>query len=336
MKLPDPLFRLLLKFLRAGGKVRIFVAEQLVGNLTGEKYPKIRMLMDIFANQIHADRCADRRDVIGAQQLHHMREGLQHILFRDNDLGMIGTDIVCHFFGVFQVNGIDIHTDGEGFDGLFELLRRHGADQTGIQTTGQQETYRRVRVKALFNPRGQLFPDVPAGGFQIVMAHPIGPADIPVTDKFSVPVVMSRGKGHNFLAQSNKVLCFAGENDLSVRQIPIVKRTDADGIPGGNKFFPVIQNERKLRVQLFKHVYTVFFIQRKQQLAVGFSRETIPLLLQGFLDLPETVYFSIADNGPAAPDKGLHTPFIQSHNGQPVKSQKTRIQREHPGHIRPP
>ena len=119
---------------------------------------------------------------------------------------MIGADVVCHLFGVFQVNGIDVHTDGKGFDGLSELLCRHSADQTGIQAAGQEEAYGGIRVQPLLNARGQFLPDLPAGGFQIVMAHRIGLTDIPVADKFPIPVVMSGRERQNFFAQPHQVL----------------------------------------------------------------------------------------------------------------------------------
>ena len=71
MELPHPLFRFLLERFRAGGKVCIFVAEQLVRHLSGEQHPHIRLLVDGPAHQIHPDAGPDRGDIIGAQQMDH-------------------------------------------------------------------------------------------------------------------------------------------------------------------------------------------------------------------------------------------------------------------------
>ena len=76
------------------------------------------MLVDVFAHQIHADGGADGGNIVSAQKLHHIRQRFQHVFFRNNDLGMVGTDVVCHLFGVFQIDGIDVHADGKGFDGF--------------------------------------------------------------------------------------------------------------------------------------------------------------------------------------------------------------------------
>ena len=106
MKLPDALFSLCLKFLGRGGKVRVLVAEELVGNFTGQQHPQIRMLMNVVAHQIHADGGPDGGDVIGAKQGHHLGQGFQHIFLCNNDLPVVGTDKVRYLPGVFEVNGV--------------------------------------------------------------------------------------------------------------------------------------------------------------------------------------------------------------------------------------
>ena len=54
IKLMNALLRLLLEFLGRGSKVRVFIAEQLIGNLTRENNSQIGVFVDIFADEIHA------------------------------------------------------------------------------------------------------------------------------------------------------------------------------------------------------------------------------------------------------------------------------------------
>ena len=67
--LTDPLFSLFLEGLRIRREVRVLVAEQLVGNLSGQDDADVGVLMDPFADKIHADRSPDRRDIVGAERL---------------------------------------------------------------------------------------------------------------------------------------------------------------------------------------------------------------------------------------------------------------------------
>ena len=335
MQLPDPLFRFLLEFLRAGGKVRIFVAEKLIGNLSREQHPQVCVLVDVFAYQIHADGGPDGGDIVGAQQRHHMGQGFQHVVLRDNDLRMVGAQIVRHLTGIFQVDGVDVHADGEGPDGLFADPGGHGTDQTGIQTAGEQEAHGGVGIQPLFNAGGELFPNAAAGGFQIVRAAIGRGAHIPVADEFAVLIVMSRGKGHDLCAQAYQIFGLAGENNLAVFIVAVVQRPDADRIPGSHKGFAVKENHGELRVQIPEHFGALLLIKGQQDLAVRVTVEDMALLLQTFPDSPEAVNFAVADHGGVFPDKGLHTHFGQPHNSQPVKAQEAPGDGDDPAHIRP-
>ena len=64
---------------------------------------------------------------------------------------MVAADIVGHHPGVFQVDGVHIHADGEGADRFAERFPGDGADQGGIQTAGKEEADGRVRVQPLFH-----------------------------------------------------------------------------------------------------------------------------------------------------------------------------------------
>ena len=101
MQLPDALFRLLLEGGGGGREVCILVAEQLVGYFPRQQHPHVGMLVNPFAHQVHADGGADGGDVPGAQQLHHSGQGVEDILFGDNNLRVVAADIVGHDAGVF-------------------------------------------------------------------------------------------------------------------------------------------------------------------------------------------------------------------------------------------
>ena len=338
MQLPDPLLGLLLEFLGGGGEVCILVAKQLVGDFAGEEHPQIRMLVDVFAHQIHTDGGPDGGNIEGAQQLHHMGQGFQHIVLGDDHLRVVGADVVRHLAGVLQVDGVQVHADGEGLDGLLGQPGRHGADQTGIQAAGEQEAHGGVRVQPLFDARHQLVVNVAAGGFQVVGAHPLDGCRIPVADEPAVLIVVAGREGQNSFAQAHQVLCLAGEQNGAVGIVAVVQRADADGIPGGNQLLAVIEDHGEFRVQLPEHLHPLLLIQGQQNLAVGIAPEGIALGHQCFLDGPEAVDFAVAHHGSIPPDKGLHACLRQTHNGQPVKAQKALVftQGQHSGHIRAP
>ena len=53
--------------------------------------------------------------------------------------------------------------------GRLALFRRDGADERGVQPAGEQEADLRVGDQPFFDARDQLFADVSADGFQIVI-----------------------------------------------------------------------------------------------------------------------------------------------------------------------
>ena len=119
---------------------------------------------------------------------------------------VLGADIVGHLLGVFQVDGVDVHADGEGLDGLFRAPGRHGADQAGIQTAGEQEAHGGVRIQPLFDAGNQLVVNFLAGGFHIVMDDGCRLADLPVANELAVHVVVARREGENSAADPTRFL----------------------------------------------------------------------------------------------------------------------------------
>ena len=206
-------------------------------------------------------------------------------------------DVVRGDLRVFQVDGIQIHADGEGTDLPAQELCRNGTDQAGIQTAGEQEAQRRVRVQSLFHPGDQLFPDVFADRLQIIGGISGDCRQISIADKALPVIITSRREGENTRAEALQVLRFAGKGNAPVGEIAIVKGADPDGIPCSDQSaaLSIIQDQSEFRVQLVKHAKPVFPVQRQQQLTVGIAGKGIALRLQ----LPPlgspAVEFAVAD-----------------------------------------
>ena len=127
--LADPLLRFFLKSSCAWCEVRIFIAENLIGNLAGQDDTDVCVFMDPFADQIHADRGAYCRDVPGTEGVDNGLQSCDDIVPRHDHFVVVAPDIIRHFTGVFQVDGIQIHSDGKSLKRLVQQLCSSPADQ---------------------------------------------------------------------------------------------------------------------------------------------------------------------------------------------------------------
>ena len=322
MQLPDALLGFLLKRLGGWGKVGVLVAEQLVGDLTGEQHPDIGRFVNGLAYQIHADAGTDGGDVEGSQQLHHRFQRGKNVLFGDDDLGMVAVDVIRDLFRVFQVNGVLTHADGKGADGLFAFPGGDGAHQRRIQSAAEQEADLGVGHQTLLHTGYQLVVDVGADRFQIIGKHMIHRRYVAVADEFPVAVIMSWRKRQDFVGQPHQIFRFAGKQDRAVSVVAVIQRADTDGVTGGDKFFllSVIENAGKLRVQLFKHADAVFFIHGQQHFAVGLAvKGVVPG--KRLFELFKAVNLAVADHPAAVQAEGLHSFRVKPHDGESVKAE---------------
>ena len=129
MNLTDPLLRLFLKLLCVRSKICVFIPENLIRDLTCQYYTDVRLLMDCLTDQIHSDGSSDRRDIVSSKRLDNRFKCPDNIFFRDDDLVVVGVDIVCHFAGVFQIDGIYVHPDSPGLKRLIQKTGRDAADK---------------------------------------------------------------------------------------------------------------------------------------------------------------------------------------------------------------
>ena len=101
MKLPHALLGFRLERSGAGGEICIFVAEELIGNFTGEQHADIGLLVNGFADEVHAHAGADGGDVIRAKQRNDGFEIFDNIVLCDDDLGVVAVNVIGNFAGVF-------------------------------------------------------------------------------------------------------------------------------------------------------------------------------------------------------------------------------------------
>ena len=238
---------------------------------------------------------------------------------------MVAADVVGHDAGIFQVDGILPHADGEGTDGGLALPGGDGAHQRGVQAAGQQEAHLCVGHQPLLYAGHQLVVDVGAHSLQIIIAELLDLGDIVVADEFAVLVVVSGRKRHHLAAHAHQVLGLTAKDDDALFVIAVVQRADADGVAGGDELLrlAVIEDQSILRVQHSEHVHAIFLVQRQKYLAIGTAAEGIALFQQLGLAFLVAVDLAVADHIAVAQAEGLHPLRRQAHDGQTVKAQQT-------------
>ena len=267
-------------------------------------------------------------------QLVERREHLfrSHIHFR-----MIRSDILRHLPGIFQIDGILVHADGKGPDGLSQKTGGDGTHQTGIQSSGEEESQRRIRIQTLVHAKDQKFPDLPADVIQLSRHRLLHVRDIGIADELTLIVIVSRREGADLFTQPHQVLRLAGKHHGSVRHGPVKQRPDTDGIPGGDDrlLLGIVDEHGKLRIQFGEHLQPVPVVQRKDDLAVGSALKLIiPFQLR--LQRAEEVQFSVAYAHVSCHMKRLHPLLRQAHDGQTVETQISRLRLFDAGHVRSP
>ena len=305
--LADALFRFFLEFLRRRGKIRVLVAEQLVGNLAGQEHAHIGTLMDRLAAEVHAHAGTDGGNVIRPKVADERLKCCKHLFARHDDFRVVGVQILRDFPRIFEVDRVRVHADGKGADGLFEQACGDGADEAAVQPAAQEEAERGVRVEPLFHARDEPFADAGADGLHIVLTIAGNGGDVAITYEFALRVVMPRREGEHMLREADEVFRLARNGDAAIRQVAVKQRADADGIARGDEVpgLPVIDHKRKFRIQLFEHGKAVFPVQRQQDLAVGFALERV-FLLQLFAHRAEAVQLAVADHPILPEEEGLH------------------------------
>ena len=113
---------------------------------------------------------------------------------------VLAAKIVRSLPGVFQVDGIGVHADGKGADGLAQLFGGNGAHQGRVQPAGKQEAHGCIGVQPLFHTGDQLFADVLQDGGHIVLHGGGHIRNVLVAHKAAVAVVAANGEGTDIIA----------------------------------------------------------------------------------------------------------------------------------------
>ena len=281
--------------------------------------------MDGPAAEIHAETGADGGDVPGAEQPDDLLQCRENLFPGHMKRGMLRSDVVRGDPGIPEVDGVEIHADGEGTDLPAEKLGGDGADQAGIQATREQKAQRSIGVQTLFDSGDETLPDAAAGGFQIIRKVFFHRREIGIADEFSVGIVVAGREGKNPLTEAEKVLRFTGEGDAAVGKITVIERADPDGVPGGDEpvVFSIVENQGKLGVQKTEHVQTVLTIEGQEQLTVGSALKPVAQRFKLPSLFPPAVELAVADDLVLPQRKRLHPFIVQAHDGQPVKTEES-------------
>ena len=252
VQLVNALFALQLKRLCRGGKVGVFIAEQFIGDLPGQQYADVGILVNRLAAQVHAEACPDGCNVPCSQQTDDFVQRREHILPRHVKRRVLSPDVIGGDLRILQVNGIQVHADGKGADLSAEELCRNRADQAGIQPAREQKTERCVGVQPFFHAGDQLLANLYADRLQVVMQRLFDAGQIRVADEILPVVIMTGREGQNAFAQTLQVLRLTREGDAAVGEITVVQRANADRIPGRNQTvaFSVVEDHGIFRIEL--------------------------------------------------------------------------------------
>lgn len=136
---------------------------------------------------------------------------------------MLRTDIICYHAGVLQIDGIDIHTDGEGADRMGQEFLGYGADEGGIQTAGKQEAYRSIGIQALLHAVHQQAAELCADILFRLHGEITYISRICVLNEFAVHPVMTGREGKNRFAKAHEVLRLAGEGPFAVFEAAVIE-----------------------------------------------------------------------------------------------------------------
>ena len=73
---------------------------------------------------------------------------------------MIGMDVIRDRSRVFEIDGVKIHADRPGPERFVRHFCRDPADERGIESSGKQESYRRVRIQSFAHTLDQQVVDM--------------------------------------------------------------------------------------------------------------------------------------------------------------------------------
>ena len=322
IELAHALHGFLLEGFRRGGEIGVFIAEELVADLAGEEHADVGLFVDRLADEIHPDARADGRDVEGAKEVDDGLERRENVLFGNDDFGVIAADIVRDLAGVFEVDGVDVHPDREGFDGLRGELLRDGADQRRVQAARKEEADGGVRIQPFLDPFDEFFADISAYLVQIRADDLFHFRDVRIGDESAIFIIITRGEGQDLIHEPDEVFRFACEGDLAALLIAVEEGTDADGVACRDEILGLVVIDQKgvFRVEHREHIRAVLRVKGEQDLGIAVAREDIALFDERLFQGAEAIDFTVTDHLFASEGERLHPFRMKPHDGKAVEA----------------
>ena len=258
----DSFLGFLLESVCARGKIGIFVAKQFVGNFTGQDDTDVGVLVNPLADKIHADGSADGSNVKGSKCGDNRLQSIDHIVACDDDLVMIGMNVLRNLSRIFQIDGIDVHADGEGLQRLVHQLCGSAADKGGIKAAGEQVADRSIGIETLLNTAHQLVMDVHRNRIQIILTIVVNAGHVTISMEGTILIIAAGRERKDLVTQLDQVLRLRSKDDDALFVIAVIQRADSDRVAGGDVLTgaAVKQDQRIFRIQKAEHIYAVLFI----------------------------------------------------------------------------
>ena len=177
---------------------------------------------------------------------------------------MVATDEVCDLSSIFQIDGVLTHTNGEGFNGLAAFTCRNGTNKGRIQSTGKKKTDLGICNQPLLHASNELFPDIAAYRFHVLLVIGFHSCDITIAIEDFVFIIMSGWERQDLCYKSNQIFRFTCKQDRSIWIIPVIEGADTNRVSCCDEgiLLCIVEDAGKFRIQHGKHLAAVFFVQR--------------------------------------------------------------------------
>ena len=170
-----------------------------------------------------------------------------------------------------------------------------------------------------------------ADGLQIVLADGVDLRHVAVAGELAVGIIVSGRKRHDIVHEADEVFRLAGEDDRALGVIAVVQRADADRVARRDETaaLGVVDDHGKLRIEPAEHIQPLALVERKQDLAIGFTLERLALGNEPLTNGTEAVDLAVAHERTAVARERLHPLRMQAHDGQAVETERRRADVQH-------
>lgn len=133
---------------------------------------------------------------------------------------MRAADVIRHFPGIFEINGVSFHTYGKSTYRLSEQSCGDGTDKRTVEPAAEQESDGSIGIQTLFHAGDQLVVNFSTNFRKRIMRDLRHLCDVPVADELSVRIVVTGRKRKNFIGKANQINRFAGKKNFPILLYP--------------------------------------------------------------------------------------------------------------------